>query len=211
MYASQCLVFLALGLTLTQAQDTILGVYIFSRHGDRTAKVLAPTSLTDLGYAEIYQSGQYFRERYVAANASAQIAGISSNAVALAQITVSAAQDNVLMNSAQGFLQGLYPPVGQNLSTQTLRNGSSVSAPMDGYQLIPIETVESGTDSEDSSWLQGSTNCLNAEISSNEYVYSQNYTATLANTTAFYQSLAPVVNSTFGPNDISFKNAYTSE
>lgn len=91
--------------SFTQA-ETILGVYIFSRHGDRTAKATPPSNLTDLGYQEVFTSGTYFRNRYVASNATSQIAGISSDIVALSQIAVSAPEDNVLMSSATGFTQG---------------------------------------------------------------------------------------------------------
>ena len=59
--------------------------------------------------------------------------------------------DNVLQSSAQGFLQGLYPPVE---NTQTLRNGTVVLAPFGGYQIIPVNLVSSGTGSEDNGWLQ---------------------------------------------------------
>jgi hypothetical protein len=48
------------------AQETVLGVYVFSRHGDRTAKATLPASLTDLGYEEVFTGRTYFRNRYVA-------------------------------------------------------------------------------------------------------------------------------------------------
>jgi hypothetical protein len=37
----------------TVSAETVLGAYIFSRHGDRTAKSTPPTVLTDLGYQEV--------------------------------------------------------------------------------------------------------------------------------------------------------------
>ena len=37
----------------TIAAETVLGAYIFSRHGDRTAKSTPPAVLTDLGYQEV--------------------------------------------------------------------------------------------------------------------------------------------------------------
>lgn len=126
------------------AQDTVLGVYMFHRHGDRTPKALAPANLTDLGYAQVYSSGNYYRNRYIAADASANIKGINSDVVKQTQISVSAPQDVVLMNSAQGFLQALYPAVGSADATQPLRNGTKATAPMNGYQLIPVATVATG-------------------------------------------------------------------
>ena len=208
---SQQALLLALAVPFSHAAETILGVYIFSRHGDRTAKSTPPANLTELGYQEIFTSGAYFRNRYVASNATSRIAGINPDLVKQSQITASAPLDTVLMNSAQGFLQGLYPPVGTTLGTNTLRNGTTIQTPLNGYQLVPIQTVTSGTGSEDSAWLQGSSNCAKALVSSNGYYTSSSYMTLLNNTADFYKSLAPMINGTFGPNDISFKNAYTSK
>ncbi len=202
---------LTLALPLSHAAETILGVYIVSRHGDRTAKSTPPANLTDLGYQEVFASGTYFRNRYISSNATSRIAGINSDIVKQSQITTSAPLDTVLMNSAQSFLQGLYPPVGSTLGSDTLRNGTTVQTPLNGYQLIPVQTVISGTGSEDSAWLQGSSNCAKALVSSNNYYTSSDYTTLLKTTADFYKSLSPMINQTFGLNDISFKNAYTSK
>ncbi|KAI9825589.1 MAG: hypothetical protein M1819_000485 [Sarea resinae] len=209
MLSQPLLLFLSLGLPLTQAAETILGAYIFHRHGDRTDKSHPPANLTDLGYREVYTSGQYFRDRYVSSSASAKIAGLNSDLVKNSQLTVSAPSDTVLMNSAQGFLQGLYPPVGSTLGTQTLRNGTTVEAPLNGYQLIPISQVQGGSGSENSAWLQGSTNCAKAEASSNEYFSTPDYLKMLNETQSFYTSLTPMINATFTADEINFKNAYT--
>lgn len=85
--------------------ETVLGVYILSRHGDRTAKSTPPAKLTDLGYAEVFMSGSFYRDRYVSENATRPIFGLSHDIVAASQITASAPADNVLQNSAIGFLQ----------------------------------------------------------------------------------------------------------
>ena len=201
--------FLAL-LPITQSAETVLGVYIFSRHGDRTSKSTPPTNLTDLGYREIFTSGSYFRDRYISSSATRKIQGINSDIVKLSQISASAPLDNVLMSSAQGFLQGVYPPVGPELGHETLRNQTVVQAPLDGYQLIPIQTVTSGTASEDSAWLQGAGNCANAILSSNNYFTSTEYQELYDSTLDFYQSITPTVNATFAPANITFKNAYAS-
>lgn len=201
---------LALSLTLTRAEETILGVYIFSRHGDRTAKSTPPTNLTDLGYREVFDSGTWFRNNYVSSSATKRIAGINTDIVKLSQLAASAPLDNVLMSSAQGFLQGLYPPVGPQLGSDKLRNGTVVEAPLNGYQIIPIQTVTSGTNSEDSSWLQGAGNCANAIVSSNNYFTSSEYTALLQTTNDFYAKLGPVVNATFSAKQTTFDIAYSS-
>lgn len=110
-----------------------------------------------------------------------------------------------------GFLQGLYPPVGGALGSQTLANGTNVTAPLNGYQLIPVELVSSGSGSEDNGWLQSASGCSAATSSSNEYFSSAEYTNLLSSTQNFYTSISPVINSTFTQSQTSFKNAYTSE
>lgn len=116
------------------------------------------------------------------------------------------------MPSAQGFLQGLYPPLGatDGGSQQRLRNGSEVRAPLGGYQLIPIDTVSTGTASETSAWLQGAGNCRNAIASSDEYFSSAEYEELVESTGGFYKSLAPVVNATFREDYLTYRNAYAS-
>lgn len=205
--------FLSSLVPLIQAQETVLGVYIFHRHGDRTTKSYPPASLTDLGYQQVHGSGDFYRNRYIAANGTSVIYGISSDLVKNSQLSVEAPVDTVLQNSAAGFLQGLYPPVG-NLSAQTLANGDVVQAPLGGFQLIPVNVVQSAAssaNSEDSAWLQGSSGCNNAVLSSNDYLYSQEYLDLLNSTAEFYQSILPVINTTFTSAQDTFKNAYTSK
>jgi hypothetical protein len=106
-------------------------------------------------------------------------------------------------------LQGLYPPVGETLGSNTLRNGTSVQTPLNGYQLIPLQTVQTGTNSENAAWLQGSTNCANAQISSNDYFNSAEYLETYNASQPLYDSVAPMVNRTFSAAQTNFQNGYT--
>lgn len=201
-------------LPLIQAQETVLGVYIFHRHGDRTSKSTPPTSLTDLGYQQVYQSGNYYRNRYVSSGASSPVHGLATDIVKTSQLSVEAPVDTVLQNSAAGFLQGLYPPVGATLGTQALANGSSVAAPLDGFQLIPVNAVasaSSGANSENSGWLQGQSGCNKAIVSSNNYFFSEPYLNKLNATAGFYSNLLPVVKGIFTSATDSFKNAYTGK
>ena len=197
-------------LPLSQAADTVLGVYMFHRHGDRTSKSTPPVNLTNLGYQQVYASGSYYRSQYVSSGASLQIAGLSPEIANPNQISVSAPLDNVLMPTAVGFLQGLYPPVGDTNFQQQLHNGTNISSPLNGYQIIPIQQATTGTGSENTAWLQGSSNCANAIISSNNYFSSPDYLALKNSTQDFYNGLAPMINGTFNSSQTSFKNAYTS-
>jgi len=186
-----------------EAAETVLGAYIFHRHGDRTPKALAPTNLTALGYEQVYTSGQYYRSRYLSGDS--KIHGINEDEVKLSQLQVQAPVDNVLQNSAMGFLQGLYPPV---QTVQTLANGQSVQAPMDGYQLIPVNTIETGSGSEDNGWLQDASSCQNAKTSSNSYFDSEAYKNLASSSKDFYSSIVPSMNGVVSDEQVSFKNAY---
>ncbi|KAL4929801.1 histidine phosphatase superfamily [Aspergillus undulatus] len=187
--------------------EKVIGAYIFARHGDRTAKILKNTELTDLGYNQVYLTGSAYHDRYINSTSSQHIDGISEYVVDLKQLTASAPADAVLQNSATGFLQGIYPPVG-SMASQGLANGTTVESPLNGYQLIPLSMIDSGTSSEDSTWLQSTTDCQNAIISSNNYYSSELYNRILESSRDFYRSLAPLINSSFSSEDMSFKNAY---
>lgn len=211
MHAPTPLYLLSL-LPFAHAAETTLGAFVFHRHGDRTTKAWPPTHLTDLGYSEVHSAGSYFRSKYIT-NETTAISGIAENFVNLAQLSVEAPVDTVLQNSAQGFTQALYPPVGSQLNTQTLANGTTVAAPLDGYQLIPVNIVTSASqptaDSENSPWLQGASGCPAALTSSNEYLLSAEFAALDKKTRDFYAALSPVVNSTFDSDYLTFKNAYS--
>ena len=73
-------------LAAADAAETVLGAYIFHRHGDRTPKALAPTKLTTLGYEQVYRSGQYYNSRYITGDS--KIKGISEDTVSLSQLSV---------------------------------------------------------------------------------------------------------------------------
>ena len=203
-------VILASAALASAADERILGAYIFHRHGDRTAKAWAPVNLTALGADEAHASGTFYHDRYVDSSSKLRIAGLSSDEVVLSQLSVVSAEDAVLHNSADTFLQGFYPPTG---IAYTLRNGSKVTAPLDGYQYIPIDAVATAATSskaEDNGWLQGSSGCDKGVASSNEYFTTSEYHSVLDDTKSFYQSLLPVINTTYGAAAANFKNGYTS-
>jgi hypothetical protein len=212
MFVNQ-FVLLAL-LPLITAQETVLGVYIYHRHGDRSTKSYPPTHLTDLGYAEVYQSGSFYRSRYIDSNATNPIFGISSDLAKDSQLSVQSPTDTVLQNSATGFLQGLYPPVGAALGSEAIANGSIIQSPLGGYQLIPVSVLTPTSPVSqpgDSVWLEGTSGCENAIVSSNNYFLSQDFQNLTAKTGAFYQTILPVINNTFTAATDIYKNAYASK
>ncbi|KAL6824069.1 histidine phosphatase superfamily [Trichoderma camerunense] len=191
--------------------EEVLGVYIFHRHGDRTSKAWNPVSLTPLGAKQVASSAEFYRNRYITSDADQRIASISANQAVLSQLAVTAPVDNVLQNSANVFVQGLYPP-NQTAGSQKLANGTTVEAPLGGYQYIPVNTVTSGassSNSESSAWLQGSSGCSDAVVSSNSYFLTPEYLSTFNDTKDFYQNLLPVINTTFNSTTATFKNGYS--
>lgn len=104
-----------------------------------------------------------------------------------------------------GFLQGLYPPF---QTIQTLANGQNVDAPMNGYQLIPVNTLSTGSGSEDSGWLQEVSSCQAAKTSSNSYFDSESFKNLASSTKEFYSSLIPSVNQIISDEQVAYKNAY---
>lgn len=207
-YSIQSGLLLAASLSPVAEAERVLGAYIFARHGDRTPKVFGSTTLTDLGYREVFDTGSYYNDRYISSGSSKQIEGISAEIANPKQISANAPAENVLQNSAFGFLQGVYPPVGK-VASQTLGNGSSVEAPLGGYQLILLSESATSKDAEDSTWLQGSTGCQKATVSSNNYFASDMYNKLLSSTKDFYKSLEPMLSGAFASSDMTFKNAYT--
>ncbi|KAK9438883.1 Histidine phosphatase superfamily, clade-2 [Metarhizium brunneum] len=194
---------------VSAAEERVLGVYIFHRHGDRTAKAWAPVNLTALGAEEVHSSGSFYRKRYVQTDASVRIAGVSSNNPVLSQLSVIAPQDAVLYNSALTFLQGLYPPTGQS---ETLANGTKVEGPLGGYQYIPINAISNAATAnkaENQGWLQGASGCDNGVKSSNAYFTSADYQKTYDESLDLYQSILPVINTTYNKDAANFKNGYT--
>ncbi|OAX80792.1 hypothetical protein ACJ72_04870 [Emergomyces africanus] len=187
--------------------EAVLGAYVFARHGDRTSKSTPPTDLTSLGYQQVFTTGSYYRGRYISPSSDSRILGISPDIVKPNQLAAFAPEDEVLQKSILAFLQALYPPVG-NAAKSTLRNGTVVESPMNGYQLIAVEQVSTGGNSENVAWLQGASKCQMAKVSSKEYLSSKPYEELLESTAGFYKTIAPMVGGTFSEPDVTFKNAY---
>ncbi|TWU71391.1 hypothetical protein ED733_002474 [Metarhizium rileyi] len=169
--------------------ERVLGVFVFHRLGDRTAKIWTPVSLTALGANEVHSSGTFYRSRYISSSSDLHIIDMSSDFAVLSQLSVSSPSN----------------------PSETLGNGTKVEAPLGGYQYIPVDEVTSGATgsyAENNAWLQGNTNCNNAVVSSNNYFVSPEYKSTYSDTKDFYESLIPVINGTYAPSAANFKNGY---
>jgi hypothetical protein len=211
MEALTLLLALAASVPLVGA-ETVLGVYIFHRHGDRTAKVTAPVNLTSLGASQVLGSGNFYRYRYVAGSAPHRIAGLSSIVAVPDQLHVMSPEDAVLQSSAQIFLQGLYPPIGA--AAETLGNGTKVQAPLGGRQFVPVnvdDMAASSRQSESKAMLQSGSGCSKALASTKSYYDTVEYRERYIQTASFYQGLVPAIEPAFSSQSASFQNAYTSK
>jgi hypothetical protein len=71
----------ALFLTAVAAQSdsNVIAVFMLGRHGDRTSKVMGNTLLTTLGKNQLFESGQYFNNRYLNTSSPDYIQGVNSS------------------------------------------------------------------------------------------------------------------------------------
>ncbi|KAJ7212745.1 histidine phosphatase superfamily [Mycena haematopus] len=140
--------------------STVLGVVVIARNGDRREfyqdpKTYAP-SLTDstaLGVSDLHLLGTQLRAEYLTPGSASFISEISGDIADTQQVKVRAkagGEGSVVFDSAIALLQGLFPPNPKNKIT--LANGEIVSAPLGGYQYVPMETVEPGNDRSMESW-----------------------------------------------------------
>jgi prostatic aicd phosphatase len=182
--------------------ETVHGVVIFSRHGDRTWKGAPPTALTVVGQNQLFNSGEFWHSRYLNSSSSSQISGISPDSYDPSQLYASAPDEPVLVTSGQAFLQGLYPP-DEAVSTK-LANGTTIEAPLGGYQYAPIHTVDD--QSAQALWLKGDDSCP-----SNAQALSEVSNPDLEKSTkAFYQSFYNDIFAGVMPRaNLSYANAYS--
>jgi len=189
--------------------ETLYSVVVFTRHGDRTAKFFKGYGMTNLGATQMYESGQYYRERYVEQGASNKILNISSDKAVTSQIWASAPDQGILYQTATNFLQGLYPPLtglSTQLSTETLTNGTEVISPLNGYQFILIHGEDTTT--PDTIWIKGDDQCPTYDTAYDSYHDSPEYQNTLNGTASFYEKFIPLLGDIMGPENVSYANAY---
>jgi prostatic aicd phosphatase len=117
----------------------------------------------------------------------------------------------ILFNSVTAFLQGFYPPVGTidvAANSEPLNNGSSSTPPLNGYQYVNIEGVD--TNSPDTVWLKGTDGCPAITSAAATFANSKQYKALLASTKDFYASFWPYLSSVYDytPAKMSYANAF---
>jgi hypothetical protein len=164
--------------------------------------------LTPHGAQQVFQVGSDYRARYLSSSSPHRIRNMSEFEYVPAQIHANAPDEPILLSTATSFLQALYPPLGDSpLAAQDLANGSSVSAPLTGYQYVTLHGVND--DSPETVWIKGDDQCPAFTTASSSFATSTEYASRLASTRDFYASLHPLVADVYpSPEDLDYAHAY---
>ncbi|KAF9890542.1 hypothetical protein FE257_005673 [Aspergillus nanangensis] len=191
--------------------ETILGVTVYSRHGDRSSKHYSGYGLTNLGLQQNFRVGADYRDLYISSDSSKQILGISEDKFVASQLYASAPDQSVLLNTATAFLQGLYPPLDgldTSIASQTLNNGSDYKSPLNGYQYVTLHGEEE--ESPDTIWIKGDDSCPSYTEAAATFEHSVEYQETMASTRDFYAQFWPMLEDVYDytRDDLTYANAY---
>lgn len=164
--------------------------FAFVRSGERTPGLTGESQvLTALGAQQMYQLGQNLRTRWIAGEGNAalgrqNIANMSVDMLNNDQISVQTLDKQYLVSSAQAFMQGMYPPhtlgnsSGLGDATGLLADGTTVQAPLDGYQYATVQSFSPYA--YNSYYIAGNQNCPAAKLESLQYTVSDGFEATKA-------------------------------
>ncbi|KAK6519559.1 hypothetical protein TWF281_003385 [Arthrobotrys megalospora] len=191
--------------------ETILGLTVFTRHGDRNSKHYPGYGLTNLGFQQNFRTGGLYREIYLSANSSKQILGVSEDKYVPAQIWASAPDQKILANTATAFLQGLYPPLEQldpEIATNTLNNGTEYTNPLEGYQYVVLHTPDG--ESPNTIWIKGDDGCPAVTEASADFEESPVFMEMEASTKSFYQGFWEQLQDVYDyeQSELSYAKAY---
>jgi hypothetical protein len=136
-------------LVASQEQQTTWGTVVLSLYGERIPEIAtAFPYLTPLGAQQAFAAGSAIRTRYIEGpgtniTSSYPISGLAENAIDNSQLYLLARDDNYVAGSAQAFMQGVYPPLGDAYVDEEsiLSNGTLVQYPLGGYQYATIDVI----------------------------------------------------------------------
>ncbi|EUC64991.1 histidine acid phosphatase-like protein [Rhizoctonia solani AG-3 Rhs1AP] len=182
---------------MSSENSIVLGVVLLTRHGDRQGFYQSPdnytpvqTSIAPLGLVQEYQLGQLIRSLYLNANSPSVISGISTDLFDQNQVRIRAdagGEGGVIFDSAVALSQGVWPAA--TAFNTTLANGTTVVAPLNGYQYAPIESVEPDTDIS----LEGWTECNTFATATSVFYNSTEFKQVSDANADFLTSLRPIV------------------
>ncbi|KAG2144189.1 histidine phosphatase superfamily [Suillus bovinus] len=183
------------------SQDTdnqILGVVLLVRHGDRQGLYQNPdtytatgTVITPLGNQEEFMLGSYLRSLYLNQSSPSYLPGMSTGLFNPAQVFIQADagdEGGVIYDSCVSLTQGLWPATLSN--NVTLANGTTITAPLGGYQYVPIDAVDPNLSTQ----LEGFTNCNTFDTHTTDFYQSSVFQEMAAQSAPFLDSLPPYLN-----------------
>lgn len=161
------------------------GAFAFIRSGEYTPLLTGDSQvLTTLGANQMYTLGQNLRARWIDSDGNAgfgrqRIANMSVDVINNDQISIQTLDTQYLVSSAQAFMQGMYPPhsvgnsTGLGDSTGLLANGTTVEAPLNGYQYATVQSFSPYA--YNSIYISGAQNCPMAKLQSLQYLISHDF------------------------------------
>ncbi|KAF9695979.1 hypothetical protein EKO04_005983 [Ascochyta lentis] len=201
MFALSLTVLASAWLAAAQTDDVYHphGAFAFVRSGERTPALTGDTQvLTALGANQMYRLGQNLRARWIDSSGDAElgrqnIANMSVDMINNDQISIQTLDTQYLVSSAQAFMQGMYPPhalgnsTGLGDSTGLLADGTIVQAPLDGYQYATVQSFSPFA--YNSIYIAGNQNCPMAKRESLQYLVSDSFRETKADSKETYDLL----------------------
>ncbi|KAH6615079.1 histidine phosphatase superfamily [Boeremia exigua] len=175
------------------------GAFAFVRSGERTPELVGGSQvLTAVGAQQMYELGQNLRTRWIDGDSNAglgreNIANMAVDRLNNDQISVQTLDKQYLVSSAQAFMQGMYPPhalgnsSGFGDSTGLLADGTTVQAPLNGYQYAAVQSFNSYA--YNSIYIAGNHNCPYAKLEALQYTVSDRFDNTKAASQATYDAL----------------------
>ncbi|KAF3318166.1 hypothetical protein TWF173_008901 [Orbilia oligospora] len=200
------------------SNGTVLSVFLFHNHCDRTSLILPDGTQGGTfgagGATMCFQDGAYYWNKYLRKDAPLKIYG-TSQIFNSDYVNAEVPNMDLSIQSAMAFLQGLYRPVAyQNTITSgndilAADNSTFSNGPLNGFQYAPITTYRS-TDPQ-SVWVAGNLQqCNNQKISSAQYYSSDDYKSLYDESKPFYDSLyEPYFQGVFEDFHMVFYYAYT--
>ncbi|CAN6614122.1 hypothetical protein TRVA0_005S03642 [Trichomonascus vanleenenianus] len=192
------------------ADEKVIGSFVFGRHGDRLAK--PKSNFTPIGQRETNEGGAFLRARYIDPDSENHIDGL--NVTYDKSMTEAMAPNSALLyQSLNGYMQGLFPPLGDigvNADTVTgssMYNGTSESANLNNYQPFVIQGADDGT--PNGIWIDGSTGCPAFNDVANAYFKTDEFKKLNTSTYDFYQSLYDLADGALSKSVLNYGNAYT--
>ncbi|OQD76691.1 hypothetical protein PENDEC_c004G03839 [Penicillium decumbens] len=203
-------------VTAQDYSEKVWGVFAYTIHGERIPNALAASSgsnvLTDFGANQLQAAGSAFRDRYVPTtgpnNSAHAIQYLTPGNLNARYVDVFSTTDQYVSASAQAFMQGLYPPLGQSNTTNSHSTGNATidTAPLHGYQYARIVTL--GEADPTSLIVDGSAKCDMHQVAEAEYKDSSDADRITRESSDFYLHLVyGVLDGVYDATSATYRNA----